>query len=277
MALIADGLMIVASLVAAIYCIVLSSRVRGLTNLDQGLGAAIAGLSRQVDGMQGALEQAKRASGASVRELREMTARAESAAGRLELLLAALHTDDAARPIPSDLRATARAAAAAAPVTAPAETAPPVAAAPPPMEEAPAASWQAEPGRPAGAFSGDPGPDPEPDAEPEPDVAADVGPPPAPLAEEEPSPPAPLAAEMADALPEPEIAPEPEPEPEPEILPDPPGGERPAPASKTSDRMEESEEGELALAPPPPRPAPGSPAAESLRTALRDLLGRRET
>lgn len=99
MALIADGLMVAASLVAAIYCMVLAARVRRLKDLDRGLGAAIAQLSHQVDGMQSALGEAKRVSGASVRELRELTARAEMAAGRLELLLAALHDRDGARPL----------------------------------------------------------------------------------------------------------------------------------------------------------------------------------
>jgi hypothetical protein len=100
MALIADGLMIAAALVAAVYCLVLAARVRALKDLDRGLGAAIAELSRQVDGMQGALGEAKRVSGASAKEVRELTARAEMAAGRLELLLAALHERDGAAPRP---------------------------------------------------------------------------------------------------------------------------------------------------------------------------------
>jgi hypothetical protein len=106
MALIADGLMIAAALVAALYCLVLSARIRALKDLDRGLGAAIAQLSHQVDGMQGALGEAKRVSGASVKELRELTARAEMAAGRLELLLAALHErgDGDARPVAKAVR-----------------------------------------------------------------------------------------------------------------------------------------------------------------------------
>ncbi|GIX15508.1 MAG: hypothetical protein KatS3mg118_3467 [Paracoccaceae bacterium] len=99
MALIADGLLIVAALTAAVYCMVLARRVQALTSLDRGLGAAIAQLSAQVDGMQEALAQAKRASGASLRDLKTLTARAEMAAGRLELLLAALHENGVERPV----------------------------------------------------------------------------------------------------------------------------------------------------------------------------------
>ncbi|WP_118137308.1 hypothetical protein [Oceanicella sp. SM1341] len=270
MALIADGLMIVASLVAAIYCIVLSKRVHGLSNLDQGLGAAIAGLSRQVDGMQGALEQAKRVSGASVRELREMTAKAEAAAGRLELLLAALHAQDGARPLDPELRAAARNAATVASGTA-ATAAPGTAAtAAPPREDAGEAPAAPRPSVFAEEFAAlpeegdeeetlfsepesepEPEPEPESEPEPEPDARADAGPG---IVEE---------------------APGPDPE-----LPEPVAQERsgresraPLPASEAA----EEEDGELALAPPPDRPVPETPAAESLRNALRDLLGRKET
>lgn len=101
MTLVADGLMIAAAMVAAVYCLVLSARIRRLRETEGGLGGAIAALSRQVEGMQGALGEAKRVSGASARELRELVARAEMAAGRLELLLAALHDRDGTRPVPA--------------------------------------------------------------------------------------------------------------------------------------------------------------------------------
>jgi len=99
MALIADVLMIAAALAAAVYCHVLSRRLRRLQGLDGGVGAAIAQLSTQVKEMNAALEAAKSVSGESTREMAQRTARAEIAAGRLELLLAALHERDAsARP-----------------------------------------------------------------------------------------------------------------------------------------------------------------------------------
>lgn len=91
MELIADGLLLAGTTAAAFYCYVLARRVRGLTDLDAGLGGAITALSRQVDDMKASVDVAKQATGASAKELIVMTAPAEIAAGRLELLLATLH------------------------------------------------------------------------------------------------------------------------------------------------------------------------------------------
>ncbi len=91
MDLIADGLLLAGTTAAAFYCFILARRVRGLTNLDAGLGGAITALSRQVDDMKTSVDVAKQVTGASAKELIAMTARAEIAAGRLELLLATLH------------------------------------------------------------------------------------------------------------------------------------------------------------------------------------------
>ncbi|MEM0922368.1 MAG: hypothetical protein AAGI13_04945 [Pseudomonadota bacterium] len=93
MELIADGLLILAALVASVYCLVLSRRLRRLNRLDNGLGGAIASLSLQVDEMRNALSEAKQATERSKRELDARTKRAEKAAGRLELLLAAVRTN----------------------------------------------------------------------------------------------------------------------------------------------------------------------------------------
>ena len=87
MDLVADGLLIAGALAAAFYCWVLSVRVRSLTDLDNGLGAAIATLSGKVDDMQKALEATRDAAGATVLELEEVTERAENAARRLEDLV----------------------------------------------------------------------------------------------------------------------------------------------------------------------------------------------
>ncbi len=88
---IANALLLASTSAAAIYCYVLSRRIKGLTDLDTGLGGAISALSRQVDEMKTSVDAARRVSGASAKELVAMTARAEIAAGRLELLLATLH------------------------------------------------------------------------------------------------------------------------------------------------------------------------------------------
>jgi hypothetical protein len=99
MDLIADALLIAGAAGAAAYCMVLSKRLNALRNLDSGLGAAIAALSRQVDEMRGSLESAKALTGDQNRNLSQLTARAEMAAGRLELLLAALHENGRQRPL----------------------------------------------------------------------------------------------------------------------------------------------------------------------------------
>lgn len=113
MDLIADALLIAGALGAAIYCRTLARRLGALRDMDSGLGAAIATLSRQVDGMRASLEAAKTISGDQTREVAQLTARAEMAAGRLELLLASLHEGGEQRPVggESSRRRTAREAA----------------------------------------------------------------------------------------------------------------------------------------------------------------------
>jgi hypothetical protein len=91
MELIADMLMIAASLGAAIYCLVLAARLRKFTTLETGMGGAIAVLSAQVDDMTRALEKARAVAGSSERNLTDLTTRADALARRLELLMASLH------------------------------------------------------------------------------------------------------------------------------------------------------------------------------------------
>lgn len=109
MELIADGLLIAAALCAAVYCHVLAGRLRRLRDLDGGVGAAIAALSGQVEEMRAALDGARAASGESAEALARTTARAEMAAGRLELLLASVHDRDGSRPARAGERRGARA------------------------------------------------------------------------------------------------------------------------------------------------------------------------
>ena len=87
MTLLADGLLIAGALAAAIYCWVLSSRVRSLKDLDKGLGAAIAGLSERVDAMQDTLRLTQAAAGAPTAHMEELADRAERLAGELSHLL----------------------------------------------------------------------------------------------------------------------------------------------------------------------------------------------
>ncbi|MEZ5798724.1 MAG: hypothetical protein R3D63_15340 [Paracoccaceae bacterium] len=91
MQLIADMLMIAATLGASIYCLVLATRLRKFTTLETGMGGAIAVLSAQVDDMTRALEKARGVASSSERNLEELTGRADVLARRLELLMASLH------------------------------------------------------------------------------------------------------------------------------------------------------------------------------------------
>ncbi len=91
MSFIADMLMAAGSFGAAVYCYVLSGRLKRFTTLETGMGGAIAVLSAQVDEMTRALEKARGAANGSASSLETMTARGEAVAARLELLVAALH------------------------------------------------------------------------------------------------------------------------------------------------------------------------------------------
>jgi hypothetical protein len=91
MTLIADILMAAGAFGAAIYCYVLAARLKKFTTLESGMGGAIAVLSAQVDDMTRALEKARMAANDSADGLQARTARAEAVAGRLELLVAAMH------------------------------------------------------------------------------------------------------------------------------------------------------------------------------------------
>ena len=91
MDLIADILLMAGSFGAAIYCYVLSTRLKKFTTLETGMGGAIAVLSAQVDEMTLALEKARGAANGSAESLEALTARGEAVARKLELLVASLH------------------------------------------------------------------------------------------------------------------------------------------------------------------------------------------
>lgn len=100
MVLIADVLMAAGAFGAAIYCYVLSGRLKKFTTLESGMGSAIAVLSAQVDDMTRVLEAARGAAKGSADGLQALTDRAEAVSGRLELLMASLHDlPEAAEPV----------------------------------------------------------------------------------------------------------------------------------------------------------------------------------
>ncbi len=76
---------------AAGYCFILSRRLQRFTDLENGVGAAVAVLSAQVDDLTRALARAQGRAGESAASLSGASERAEKAAGRLEVLLASLH------------------------------------------------------------------------------------------------------------------------------------------------------------------------------------------
>ena len=76
MELIADILLIAGALGAGLYCIVLSRRLNRFTDLEKGVGGAIAVLSAQVDDMTKALETARSATTSSADSLDALTGRA---------------------------------------------------------------------------------------------------------------------------------------------------------------------------------------------------------
>ncbi|SFR51910.1 hypothetical protein SAMN04488005_2486 [Yoonia tamlensis] len=91
MTMIADVLLISGALAAGFYCLVLSRRLRRFTDLEKGVGGAVAVLSVQVDDLTKTLTQAQATAKSSVDTLDSVSSRAEAAGHRLELLVASLH------------------------------------------------------------------------------------------------------------------------------------------------------------------------------------------
>lgn len=104
MSLIADGLMIVAGLVAGLYCLVLSRRLRQLTDSGQGIGAQIKGLSDAIAETRAAVAEARKGAEDSGARLGREVRRAEGLVA--ELRAAAKVAETAAqRPVAPDFLA----------------------------------------------------------------------------------------------------------------------------------------------------------------------------
>ncbi|MGR3375848.1 hypothetical protein [Salipiger abyssi] len=91
MEMIADILLAAGALGAGFYCFVLSRRLSKFTDLENGVGGAVAVLSAQVDDLTRTLDAAQSAAGESSEALESRTQRAEDVAKRLELMLASMH------------------------------------------------------------------------------------------------------------------------------------------------------------------------------------------
>lgn len=112
MDLIADGVLILSALVAAVYCMVLSRRLRRLMRTEGGLGEAISAMSRQADELSRALAAAKSANEESASRLHAEVAAAREAQAQLVAAMeradiavraadAAAHAVETARPAPA--------------------------------------------------------------------------------------------------------------------------------------------------------------------------------
>ncbi|NOD33170.1 MULTISPECIES: hypothetical protein [unclassified Ruegeria] len=91
MELIADILLVAGALGAGLYCFVLSRRLKRFTDLEKGVGGAVAVLSRQAEELKKSLDNARSASDQSGDKLTTLTHRAESVAQQLELMMASMH------------------------------------------------------------------------------------------------------------------------------------------------------------------------------------------
>ena len=92
MTLIADALLASGALLSALYCLILSRRLRKFTDLEKGVGGAVALLSAKADDLDRTLRSAQTSARSSVTKLEDVSGRAEAAARHLELLVASLHS-----------------------------------------------------------------------------------------------------------------------------------------------------------------------------------------
>lgn len=88
---ISDILLLAGALGAALYCAMLSKRLRRFTDLDQGVGSAVAQLATQAEALEKAVGRARDTARGQAERIEVASKRAEAAARRLELLMASLH------------------------------------------------------------------------------------------------------------------------------------------------------------------------------------------
>lgn len=88
---VSDVLLLSGALGAALYCAMLSRRLRRFTDLEEGVGSAVAQLALQAEELEQALGRAGGAAEDQAARIDSASARAEAAARRLELLMASMH------------------------------------------------------------------------------------------------------------------------------------------------------------------------------------------
>lgn len=105
MSLIADGLMIVAGLTAGLYCLVLSRRLRQLSDSGQGIGAQIRALTEAIAETRQAVAEARRGADDSAARLGREIRKAEGMVAELRAAIAAAESaPQAVPPEPDFLR-----------------------------------------------------------------------------------------------------------------------------------------------------------------------------
>jgi hypothetical protein len=90
MQLIFDLILLAASAAAAVYCFVLSARLKKLNDVRSGLGASVVSMSAMLDQTRLTLEQSKRATVETEQRLRAVIEHAEKIAPEIEILLDAV-------------------------------------------------------------------------------------------------------------------------------------------------------------------------------------------
>jgi len=88
---IADTLLLSGALGAGFYCWMLGRRLRHFTDLEHGVGGAVAVLSVQVDDLSKALTLAQNSAKGAISTIEDVNQRGEQTAQRLELLLGSMH------------------------------------------------------------------------------------------------------------------------------------------------------------------------------------------
>lgn len=117
MELISNILICAAAFGTALYCAILSRRLRRFTDLEHGIGGAVAVLVSQVDDLKKTLSTTRKAAEYSSGLSEKNLARAEAATRRLELLIASMSDLEAREPVVEKpvIRATAASATPSAP------------------------------------------------------------------------------------------------------------------------------------------------------------------
>ncbi len=108
MELVADILLVAGAIGAGIYCFVLARRLNRFNDLEKGVGGAVAVLSAQVDDLTKTLTAAQTTADGSNTVLTDLTQRAETVAGKLELMMASMHDLPEANNVTTTARSDAK-------------------------------------------------------------------------------------------------------------------------------------------------------------------------